>query len=55
MQWVSPTQKDFATDALEKRLWDAAEQAGPSTSSRLKSLEYSGGHIASTCREGGEP
>jgi hypothetical protein len=55
MQWVSPTQKDFATDALEKRLWGVAEQAVTATRSSLKSLEYSGGHIASTCQEGGEP
>ena len=26
MQWIAPSEKDTATDALEKRLWDAADQ-----------------------------
>ncbi len=26
MEWVAPTEKDAATDTLEKRLWDAADQ-----------------------------
>jgi len=26
MLWVAPSEKDTATDALEKRLWDAADQ-----------------------------
>jgi hypothetical protein len=26
MQWVAPSAKDSATDTLEKRLWDAADQ-----------------------------
>ena len=26
MQWIAPSEKDTATDTLEKRLWDAADQ-----------------------------
>jgi hypothetical protein len=29
MHWIAPSEKDTATAALEKRLWDAAEQAVP--------------------------
>ena len=25
MRWVAPTEKDAANDALEKRVWDAAD------------------------------
>lgn len=39
MQWVAPSAKDTATDALEKRLWDAADQLH--ANSGLKSAEYS--------------
>jgi len=28
MIWIAPSEKDTANDALEKRLGDAAEQAG---------------------------
>ena len=26
MHWIAPSGKDAATDTLEKRLWDAADQ-----------------------------
>jgi len=26
MQWITPSEKDTATDTLGKRLWDAADQ-----------------------------
>jgi type I restriction enzyme M protein len=26
LQWIAPTEKDAANDALEKRLWEAADQ-----------------------------
>lgn len=39
MQWVAPSEKDAATGALEKRLWDAADQFR--ANSGLKSQEYS--------------
>ena len=29
MHWIPPSEKDTASAALEKRLWDAAEPAGP--------------------------
>ena len=25
MQWIAPSEKDTATETLEKRLWDAAD------------------------------
>ncbi|MBP9893281.1 MAG: SAM-dependent DNA methyltransferase, partial [Planctomycetes bacterium] len=39
MQWVAPAEKDAAQDALEKRLWEAADQLR--ANSGLKSQEYS--------------
>lgn len=39
MQWVAQSEKDTANDALEKRLWDAADQFR--ANSGLKSQEYS--------------
>ena len=39
MQWIAPSEKDAATGALEKRLWDAADQFR--ANSGLKSQEYS--------------
>ena len=39
MQWVAPTGKDTDNAALEKRLWDAADQFR--ANSGLKSQEYS--------------
>jgi type I restriction enzyme M protein len=39
MLWVAPSEKDTATDTLEKRLWDAADQFR--ANSGLKSQEYS--------------
>ena len=39
MRWIAPSEKDTATDALEKRLWDAADQFR--ANSGLKSQEYS--------------
>ncbi len=39
MQWIAPSEKDFATDKLEKRLCDAADQFR--ANSGLKSQEYS--------------
>jgi len=39
MIWIAPSEKDTATDTLEKRLWDAADQFRDN--SGLKSQEYS--------------
>lgn len=39
MRWVAPSEKDAATDTLEKRLWDAADQLR--TNSGLTSAQYS--------------
>ncbi len=39
MNWTAPTEKDTANAALEKRLWDAADQFR--ANSGLKSQEYS--------------
>jgi type I restriction enzyme M protein len=40
MQWIATAEKDTATDTLEKRLWDAADQFR--ANSGLKPQEYSG-------------
>jgi type I restriction enzyme M protein len=40
MHWIEPTEKDGARTALEKRLWDAADQFR--ANSGLKAQEYSG-------------
>ena len=40
MQWIAPAEKDTASDTLEKRLWDAADQFR--ANSGLKPQEYSG-------------
>ncbi len=40
MQWIAPSEKDIASSALEKRLWDAADQFR--ANSGLKPQEYSG-------------
>ena len=40
MHWVAPAEKDTANAALEKRLWDAADQFR--ANSGLKPQEYSG-------------
>lgn len=39
MRWVAPTEKDAATDTLEKCLWDAADQFR--ANSGLKAGQYS--------------
>ena len=39
MQWAAPTEKDAATDTLEKRLWDAADQFR--ANSGLSAAQYS--------------
>ncbi len=39
MKWVAPSEKDTATEKLEKRLWDAADQFR--ANSGLKAQEYS--------------
>ncbi len=39
MLWIAPSEKDTNTAALEKRLWDAADQFR--ANSGLKSQEYS--------------
>jgi type I restriction enzyme M protein len=39
MRWVAPSEKDAATDTLEKRLWDAADQLR--ANSGLTSAQYS--------------
>jgi len=40
MIWIAPSEEDTATDTLEKRLWDAADQFR--ANSGLKAQEYSG-------------
>lgn len=40
MIWTAPTEKDTGNTALEKRLWDAADQLR--ANSGLKSQGYSG-------------
>ena len=40
MHWIAPSEKDTGTAALEKRLWDAADQFR--ANSGLKPQEYSG-------------
>ena len=40
MHWIAPSEKDNATDTLEKRLWDSADQFR--ANSGLKAQEYSG-------------
>ncbi len=40
MQWIAPTEKDTSAAALEKSLWDAADQLR--ANSGLKAQEYSG-------------
>lgn len=40
MHWIAPSEKDIASTALEKRLWDAADQFR--ANSGLKAQEYSG-------------
>jgi type I restriction enzyme M protein len=39
MHWVAPSEKDAATDTLEKRLWDAADQFRANSS--LSAAQYS--------------
>jgi type I restriction enzyme M protein len=39
MQWIAPSEKDIATDTLEKRLWGAADQLR--ANSGLTSAQYS--------------
>ena len=39
MHWIAPSEKDHDNAALEKRLWDAADQFR--ANSGLKSQEYS--------------
>jgi type I restriction enzyme M protein len=39
MQWVAPSEKDTASDTLEKRLWDAADQFRANSS--LSAAQYS--------------
>lgn len=39
MQWIAPAEKDAATETLEKRLWEAADQLR--ANSGLKPQEYS--------------
>src|SRR5881628_166699 len=39
MQWIAPSEKDKATDTLEKRLWEAADQLR--ANSGLTSAQYS--------------
>ena len=39
MHWIAPTEKDTATDTLEKRLWAAADQMR--ANSGLTSAQYS--------------
>jgi type I restriction enzyme M protein len=46
MHWIAPSEKDTHTVALEKRLWDAADQFR--ANSDLKSQEYSA-RVAGPC------
>src|SRR5206468_3406056 len=39
MIWIAPPEKDAATDTLEKRLWDAADQLR--ANSGLRAQQYS--------------
>ena len=39
MTWVAPSEKDLATDTLEKRLWAAADQFR--ANSGLSAAQYS--------------
>ena len=39
MHWIAPSEKDLANDALEKRLWDAADQFR--ANSGLTAAQYS--------------
>ena len=39
MQWIAPSEKDAANGALEKRLWEAADQFR--ANSGLTSAQYS--------------
>ena len=39
MHWIGASEKDLATETLEKRLWDTANQFR--ANSALKSQEYS--------------
>src|SRR6266542_1979969 len=45
MHWIAPSERDAATDTLERWLWAAAEQAGPAPYIGLKSQGYSGGRL----------
>ncbi|MBA3651554.1 MAG: SAM-dependent DNA methyltransferase [Chthoniobacterales bacterium] len=40
MQWIAPSEKDAANDALEKRLWESADQLR--ANSGLNAQQYSG-------------
>lgn len=40
MHWVTPSEKDLASESLEKRLWDSADQFR--ANSGLKAQECSG-------------
>ena len=40
MHWIAPSQEDTDNAALEKRLWDAAEQAVPAP--HVAEAEYNG-------------
>jgi len=40
VQWIAPSEKDAANDALEKRLWEAADQLR--ANSGLNAQQYSG-------------
>ncbi len=42
MHWIAPSEKDADNAALEKRLWDAAEQAVPAPHSA--ETDFNGGH-----------
>ena len=39
MHWIAPSEKDTANEALEKRLWNAADQLR--ANSGLTSAQYS--------------
>lgn len=48
MHWIAPSEKDAATETLEKRLWSPADQLR--ANSGLQAQEYSGPSIGITIR-----
>ena len=51
MLWIAPSEKDTATDTLEKRLWAAADQFR--ANSGLSAAQYSQPGLDPACGSGG--